>query len=242
MNATASLASSVTTFHLSRVEGSADWGAVLALRYHALFQRGDIAENAAQRHGDEHDLALHAITFLLRRNGLPAGTTRTLLSAAHRRWPVPADAVFRREIHAALGADATYVEMGLTAVGPAPQDDPRMALFHLFKAALVHAQLENADWIVTAVRENQIGFHGRMFSMQILSGPETMPGLAHPRVLMGLDVREQLRILEKRIPSLIVTPAELETFASSGVIGTGARPPPQKPMAQPSLRWSEAPQ
>jgi hypothetical protein len=65
--------------------------------------------------------------------------------------------------------------MGLTAVGPAPQDDPRTALFHLFKAAVVHGLLENADWVITAVRENQIGFYGRMFNMQILSGPERCP-------------------------------------------------------------------
>lgn len=224
MNATATLAASITHFQLSRVASGADWDHVLGLRYRALLQRGDIAENATQRYGDEHDLALHAMTFLLRRNGHPAGTTRTMLSANHRRWPVPATAVFQREIDEALGPDATFIEMGLTAVGPAPQDDPRTALFHLFKAAVVHGLLENADWVITAVRENQIGFHGRMFNMQILSGPELLPGLAQPRVLMGLDFRDQMRILEKRIPTLAVTPADLDEFAATGCVETNPRP------------------
>jgi hypothetical protein len=223
MNASASLAASITNFQLARVASAADWDHVLALRYRALLQRGDIPENASQRHGDEHDPALHAMTFLLRRNGRPAGTTRTMLSANQRRWPVPAAAVFQRELDSALGTDATYIEMGLTAVGPAPQDDPRIALFHLFKAAVVHGLLENADWVITAVRENQIGFYGRMFNMQILSGPEALPGLAHPRVLMGLDFRDQMRILEKRIPTLVVTPSELDEFAASGAVETSPR-------------------
>lgn len=218
MNTAASIASSVSHFQLARVASGPEWDHVLALRYRAFVLRGDIAENASQRYGDEHDPALHAMTFLLRRNGQPLGTTRTMLSAHHRRWPVPAAEVFAREIDAALGSDATFIEMGLTAVGPAPQDDPRTALFHLFKAAVVHGMLENADFVLTAVRENQIGFYGRMFNMQILSGPEQMPGLRQPRVLMGLDFRDQIRILEKRIPTLVVTPSDLETFAASGAI------------------------
>ena len=220
MNASASLAASITHFQLARVASGADWDHVLGLRYRALLQRGDIPENAAQRHGDEHDPALHAMTFLLRRNGQPAGTTRTMLSANQRRWPVPAAAVFQREIDSSLGMDATFIEMGLTAVGPAPQDDPRTALFHLFKAAVVHGLLENADWVITAVRENQIGFYGRMFNMQILSGPEIMQGLAMPRVLMGLDLRHQMRILEKRIPTLATTAAELDEFLATGCLAS----------------------
>lgn len=223
MNASASLAPSASTFAMNRVATGPDWDHVQAIRYRSLLERGDIPENASLRYGDEHDLALHAMTFLLRRNGQPAGTTRTMLSATDRRWPVPATTVFQREIENAMGRDATFIEMGLTAVGPAPSDDPRTALFHLFKGAVVHGQLENADWLVTAVRENQIGFYGRMFSMQILSGPEILPGLALPRVLMGLDFRHQMRVLEKRIPTLAITAPELDEFLATGSLAAGNR-------------------
>jgi hypothetical protein len=220
MIASAALASSASTFEMHRVATGPDWDHVQAIRYRSLLERGDIPENASLRYGDEHDLALHAMTFLLRRNGRPTGTTRTMLSATDRRWPVPAAAVFQREIENAMGREATFVEMGLTAVGPAPSDDPRTALFHLFKGAIVHGVLENADWVITAVRENQIGFYGRMFNMQILSGPEIMPGLALPRVLMGLDLRHQMRILEKRIPTLATTAAELDEFLATGCLAS----------------------
>lgn len=221
MNAATTPLQTSSTFTLSRVTSRADWDSVGALRYDALLRRGDIAENPTQRHGDRHDFDLHAMTFLLRRNGLPTGTTRTLVSAPQRRWPTPATEVFAREIETALGRDATFVEMGLTSVPAASQDDPRTALFHLFKAAVVHGLLGDADWMVTAVRENQIGFHGRMFNMQILSGPEAIPGFALPRVLMGLDFPVQMRVLEKRIPTLAVTPSALEEFEATGCIETG---------------------
>ena len=128
-------------------------------------------------YGDEHDLALHAMTFLLRRNGQPAATTRTMLSATNRRWPVPAAAVFQREIEEALGRRCDLHRDGAhrrrarrrrTIRAPRSSTSSRRAV--------VHGLLENADWVVTAVRENQIGFYGRMFNMQILSGPETAAG------------------------------------------------------------------
>ena len=220
MNASAALASSASTFEMHRVSTGPDWDHVQSIRYRSLLERGDIPENALLRYSDEQDLALHAITFLLCRNGRPTATTRTMLSATDRRWPVPAAAVFPREIENAMGRDATFIEMGLTAVGPAPSDDPRTALFHLFKGAIVHGVLENADWVITAVRENQIGFYGRMFNMQILSGPEVLPGLALARVLMGLDLRHQMRILEKRIPTLATSAAELEEFLATGCLAS----------------------
>ena len=219
MNATASLAASITNFQLGRVASAADWDDVL--RAFATARSCSAATSRKTRrnaYGDGHDLALHAMTFLLRRNGHPAGTTRTMLSASHRRWPVPATAVFQREIDAALGADATFIEMNLTAVGPAPQDDPRTALFHLFKAAVVHSMLENADWVITAVRDNRIGFHGRMFNMQILSGPETLAGARHRSACRwaSTSARGPMRILEKRIPGARGRPRRVRGVRDGG--------------------------
>jgi hypothetical protein len=83
---------------------------------------------------------------------------------------------------------------------------------------MLRCACENADWLVTAVREPQIGFYRRMFNMEILSGAERWPGMAAPRVLMGLDYREQAPLLFKRIPVLAVTDDDERDFAESGVI------------------------
>jgi hypothetical protein len=41
---------------------------------------------------------------------------------------------------------------------------------------------------------------------------------------MGLDFRDQMRILEKRIPPLAVTPSDLDEFAATGCVETSLRP------------------
>ncbi len=202
-------------FSLGLVTTREEWDQVRALRYRALSCRGEIAEDASMRLGDEHDRAMHAMTFLLSRNGRPAGTTRTMLSAEDRRWPIPALAVFPREIESTLGTDVALVEAGFTVVEPALLDDGANALFHLFRAALIHCTLDNADWVVMAVLEARIGYYRRMFNMEILSGAEAWPGMKSKRVLMGLDVRAQMRFLTKRIPALAIAADELDAIAQS---------------------------
>jgi len=54
--------------------------------------------------------------------------------------------------------------------------------------------------------------------MEILSGAERWPGMAMPRVLMGLDYRAEAPLLFKRIPVLAVTDDDERDFAESGVI------------------------
>jgi hypothetical protein len=54
--------------------------------------------------------------------------------------------------------------------------------------------------------------------MEILSGAEKYPGIALPRVLMGLQYREQAPLLFKRIPVLAVTDADEAQFEAEGVV------------------------
>ncbi|QJR10667.1 hypothetical protein DSM104443_01734 [Usitatibacter rugosus] len=214
MNAPAFLPAS--SFSLNCVAAADDWDAVRAVRYVSLLERGDIADDSPPRFGDAHDDRPYAMTLLLRRNGRPAATARVMESTPPRHSPLPAAGAFAHEIEAALGIDASFVEMDMTHVGPGCGDEARTARFHLFKGVLAQASLRRSKWVLTAVCEDQIGFHGRLFGMQILSGPEAVAGLALPRVLMGLDLQEQRPILERRIPGLATHRAALEAFVATG--------------------------
>src|SRR5437764_44567 len=75
---------------MHRVKSREDWAIVRALRYEALLARGDIAHDVVDAMGDSHDLAFNACTFLLTRHGRPLGSTRSSVSSADRRWPLPA--------------------------------------------------------------------------------------------------------------------------------------------------------
>src|SRR5260221_5861329 len=204
-------------FEMRRVATREDWSDVRSLRFDALRERCEIDENPDAAYGDDYDTALNSATFVLLRNARAVATTRSSVSSAKRRWALPAGDAYAAEI-AALGADATIVEASLMVVDPASQLEPKTALFHLFKAHMLQCAAENADWLVVAVRDSQIGFYRRMFNMEILSGAEKYAGLASPRVLMGLEYREQAALLFKRMPMLAVTDADERDFAASGVI------------------------
>lgn len=202
---------------MHRAQSAEDWRRVADLRYRAFRGRGDIEENATQAYGDWHDRAFNCQAFLMTRNGRPAGTTRSSVSSASRRWPLPSMECFSKEIAHAVDGDLTILEASLTAVDPAVAE-PRTALFHLFKAHMLRCAAEGADWLIVAVPDTQIGFYRRMFNMRILSGAEQCPGLAVPRVLMGLEFREHATLLRKRMPALAATPEEEREFAANGTV------------------------
>ena len=186
---------------LERVVQRTDWQRVRELRHDALARRGDIAQPEPRAWSDAHDSALNAATFMLRAGDRLIGTTRSSAASSQRRWPLPSHEVFGEQIQAAFGSEATLVEASLTLVDP-DADDPKVALIHLFRAHMLHCAVEDADWLLAAVRESQIGFFRRMFNMELASGPERCPGFATPRVLMALAYREQARLLAKRLPVL----------------------------------------
>jgi hypothetical protein len=195
------LSRSSTDFETRRVESPHEWGEVRDLRHRALRSRGDLAAGESLR-DDGHDTALNTATHLLARYGKPQGSTRTSLSTEARRWPLPSVETFGREIESSIGWKATLVEASLSVVDPDLPGDPRVALVYLFKVQMDRCAAEDADWMLAAVPESQIGFHRRMFNMEILSGSEPYPGFALPRVLMGLDFRRHASVLFQRIPAL----------------------------------------
>jgi hypothetical protein len=192
----------VAAFDLRRVETNEDWREVRMLRQRALGSRGDLAGSTDAFPGDAFDSALNSTTFLLTLNGRTAGSTRTSVSSATQRGPLPAIDAFRRPIEMTVGWESTIVEASLNVIDPMLPGDSRDALFHLMRAPMRCCALEDADWLIVAVPESQIGFHRRMLNMQILSGSEYCPRLALPRVLMGLDYRSEAPVLYQRIPAL----------------------------------------
>src|SRR5476649_637576 len=85
-------------FEMRRVATPEDWSEVKALRFDALRERGEIAENADASYGDDHDAAFNTTTFLLSRNGRSIGSTRSGVSCAKRRWPLPASHAYASAI------------------------------------------------------------------------------------------------------------------------------------------------
>jgi len=209
---------------MHRVTGRDDWARVRALRYESLSSRGDIAPCAERTHSDSHDLTADSATFLLLKHGRAIGSTRASLSSSP--WGcLPAAATFGGELASAIGPDASVVEASLTVTDPREARDRRTVLLHLLKAHMVVCAVERAEWLVAAVRDDEIGFYRRMLNMEILSGVESSPGMATPQVLMGLQYREHAALLFGRIPVLAVTQSDERQYAATGCVqfAAGAR-------------------
>jgi hypothetical protein len=222
-------------FTLRRVSTREDWSVVRALRFAALASRGDVGARPEAGYADGHDTAPNTITYLLERNSAPVASTRSSLRSPARAATLPAMDAFAEAMRSALEPEATVVEASLTVVHPSASVDANVALFHLFKSHMLACAAERADWLVTAVRETQMGYYRRMFNMEILTGAEAVPGMAYPRVLMGLRYREQAALLFRRFPALAVSDADERRFVATGEISFQPGRA-QNPIAQPSLR------
>ena len=205
-------------FAMHCVAGRDDWSRVSSLRYVNLLDQGDIEANAERTWSDGHDRTAEGASFLLMRNGRATGTVRASLDSPLRCGVLPSMDAFGREIRSSIGLDRATVEASFFAIDPASNLDRRVTLLHLLKAPLLVCTLVNADWLLIAVREEEIGFYRRMLNMEILSGAETLRGMAAPRVLMGLQYREHAALVFKRIPLLAVTDADVREYAASGFV------------------------
>jgi hypothetical protein len=193
---------------LRRVRSAPDWRAVRELRFRTLHASGEIAPAAARAFTDAFDESVNTSTYLLAVRDRVIGTTRGSLSAPRLRAPLPSERVFARELRAAFGGEAVLVEASLTFLDTEARGDPQDALLRLFKVHAWRCAAENADALVVAVRDTQIGFYRRRFDMEILSGAERWPGMSTPRVLMGLPWREHAADLLRRLPVLAASADE----------------------------------
>jgi hypothetical protein len=203
-------------YAMHRVASPEDWVAVRTLRFAAHAHHQDLPRDAVKSHWDAFDNRAGTTTFLLLRDGSPHASTRASVAPAGEPGALPAAVIFPREIEQLAGG-ARVVEASLTVVDPAASDMPT-AVFHLFRAHMLACAAAEAAWLVTMVRDSQIGFYRRVFDMEILTGAERVPGLAVPRVLMGLRPGEQSARLARRIPLLAVHGADAHRFEEDAVV------------------------
>lgn len=207
---------------LRRVLSREDWASVRALRFATLSREGDLEPAALPAQADAHDGTPGTSTFLLADRGRPIGSTRASHARDGRPFRLPAMEAFAREVEPQLGS-ASVVEASLTVVDMAA--DRTLTLLRLFKAHMCVCAGVDADWLVAAVRESQMGFYRRVFEMEILTGAASVAGLAMPRVLMGLRYRERAPALLRRFPALAPRGDELARFAAGAALRFGVEEP-----------------
>ncbi len=205
---------------LRRATSREDWAAVRALRFAAMVREGELAPSALPLATDPHDAAPGSSTFLLVEQCRILGATRCSHASAGSPSPLPAAQAFGAEIDARIGC-GSVVEASLTAVDRAA--DRAHCLLRLFKAHMAACAALDAEWLVAAVAERQMGFYCRVFEMEILTGAAPVRGFALPRVLMGLRYRERAAALYRRHPFLAPTGEQLRRYSCGADLVLDAR-------------------
>lgn len=195
---------------LKRAAAGEDWAAARALRFAAMVREGDVAPSASPVPADPLDGAVGSATFLLVEHGRVVGSTRCSHSGPESNCALPAAQSFGAEIRE-RAARAPVVEASFTVVDRAA--DRARSILRLFKAHTTACAAVDAEWLVAAVPERQMGFCRRVFDMEILTGAMPVRGFALPRVLMGLRFRERAALLYRRLPFLAPSGDDLRRYA-----------------------------
>lgn len=217
---------------LRPVASREEWSAVRALRFAALSRGGDLPACPVASYGDAYDAAPGSTTYLLSEGDRAVGSTRCTHSRGAGGARLPAFEAFRGELDAAIAA-APVVEASLTLVD-APMDRA-LAQLRLFKVHMTACAALEAEWLLAAVRETEMGFHRRVFGMEILTGAVRCAGLALPRVLMGLPFRERAAALCRRLPVLAPSGADLQRFRAGDALELGGAAPSSPAHALPGV-------
>lgn len=196
---------------LRRAVTREDWAAVRALRFAAMVREGDLAPSALPIPADPHDAATQSASFLLVDRGRILGSTRCSHADAEAIAALPCAPAFGKEVEQRIGG-AAIVEASLTVVDRTAER--ARTLMRLFKAHTAACAALEAEWLVAAVAEGQMGFYRRVFDMQILTGATRPRGFALPRVLMGIRCRDLAAMLHRRLPFLAPTAEDLRCFSS----------------------------
>lgn len=189
------------------------------LRYRAYRSVEAISENPQESFLDEFDRQDHCTSFLLTAGSMPLASIRALVHGPRSAWRrTVAHAVYADAIHAAIGADSSFVESNRFVVEPSSNSLDLSILLVLFKAIAIAAVSEEVQWIVTAVRKKHEGVYTKWLGFQRISEPRFYPGLDFEMVLLLRAVDDDLRHLLAQRPLTQVTDTDLVRFRTCKTI------------------------
>jgi GNAT superfamily N-acetyltransferase len=161
---------------------------IFHLRYQAYLENQSIGENDLQMVLDRYDRASNCESHLKYRNNIPAASIRACTyTPSQKNHQVPAMEIFFNEIEHNIGFEQAFVESNKFVVHPKFQHKGRRLMLSLFEFIHQKVLMAKAKIIITAVREDQVGFY-RQLGFEPISGKKVYPGLDFETVLLMSDL------------------------------------------------------
>lgn len=175
------------------------------IRYRGYLSGGHIEPLPVASFRDEFDDQPGSETLLAHTDGTPVGTIRIL-----RRLPgeavdkLLAARVFRDELEAELGTQASAIEVNRFALEPALQTLGSFRVkLALLKAALATCCAEGVRYCVAAARDEHLRFYTEFLHMRLASAPVRYPGLRCTMSLLVGDITAGLGRIGDTMPALV---------------------------------------
>ena len=182
------------------------------IRHDAYHSVGALQDATPLLFSDKFDVGRPRI-HLVRWHTMPVGSIRACVSrdTSDRRELTAWDA-FSDEISTFCG-QFPVVESNRFVISP--KIDVPSAVLHalLFRMIAINAVIENAAFIITAVRESHVPFYERAMKLQSISSAKKYPGLSIDMVLMGGNFHAHKQAVESRMPQFFPSSEEIAEYA-----------------------------
>ena len=177
--------------------------AAYALRYDAYRSANIIPENEKKLFYDNYDLLPNARTHLIWHEGKPIASVRSMVWSEKYNWTTfESLKYFKKDIDRRIGLDQRILESSRFVVSP--EISGRNSLFAqllLFRAQDLSSQVDDCDYILTAVRAKHVPFYKRMLAFEQISEPLQHSFIDLNIVLLMTTQQESRRIVvEKGMP------------------------------------------
>jgi hypothetical protein len=190
-----------------RCEGAEDLEDIYRLRYNSYLSSGMISDQPSKIVKDKYDELPNSYRFGIYIDGVLASTIR--LHHIDAEHPIsPSVDVFEDELKPRIAMGETFVDPSRFAADAELARIHRALPYVTLRLAVAACDYFDADYCLTAVKEEHTGFYRRIFNSEQATPLRTYPGLNCPVHLFQSKCSENMGKTLERFPFFRSTPME----------------------------------
>jgi len=185
------------------------------LRYTAYRSAGAIQEDPSETFCDEFDRQPNCRTYLLRSGRRAIGSIRIC-----RKLPnalLPSETIWPAEVANKVPSEVATLEINRFVTDPGLDRGLGRIAALLFRAVIAEATVQQAAWLLAAVRRDHVWFYEQVLEMSVMGEAKPYHGLRTEMFLMGVHFPSAWPSVAARFPAMNLSGSEIEQFTRQGV-------------------------
>lgn len=168
------------------------------LRYRAYENVEAIRPNAQETFSDQYDSQENVRTYLIWHEGQPVASVRSLTWSAAYDWtPTDSTVLFKKEIDQNIGLETPVLESNRYVVDPSFKGRKSLiAQMLMFRVQSIGAQVDQCQYVITAVRPRHASFYKRFMNFEPISEPISVDNVSFPIQLLATPIASCKKLAE----------------------------------------------